>query len=698
MNHSRILWLSAIFFVAHIPQVHAATINVATNDPGIGQAQCSLRDAIEAANTDAPSGGCPAGSGADTIAIGAMTYSLNHGTAVAGGSTDLLIIHSEITLTGQGAVIESQRVGSLIRVEGDPAILHASGLTIQSSQVGIKVFGATANLNDVRVLDNSAGGIHLYNDANLHLVNSVVSKNQGPPHTLSGILVEDNSEAIIENSEITNNEGGIGCETCNGRPSSIKIKDSVVKRNGSSINASNASLELINTKVSGGSRYGGAMICGDLPTKIVNSTLSGSLVGSGRASALSAGSRTVVLNSTISNNKYGGLTGGSPHPAVYAKTGAKIINTTISGNIGYGVAGVIAESGVEIINSTIANNSFGTLVNNPAPITAGLSGDVTLINTIISNNSGVADCSGSLTPSSTNNLISDGSCGASFSGDPFIGPLGDNGGPTHTHALLLPRSAAVDGGNDSYCSGPGVNGTDQRGAPRPQDGDGDGVSACDIGAFELGDAPSVCESTYPLPNNQWRQISLPCNPGKASSVSAVFGDDIVGSYGTDWIVYRYDSGGYVPLSELDALSQGVGYWIIQKSGGEVTLEMSASDNSTSTPITNPVGCLGTAQGCFEIPLLTQANTTQWNMIGYPFASAGGLGGARVVATPSPCTSGCDLNGAESHDIVHNQFWSYDGTSYTKVDTSGNLDPWKGYWVATLNQASGTSPRLLVPKL
>jgi hypothetical protein len=86
------------------------------------------------------------------------------------------------------------------------------------------------------------------------------------------------------------------------------------------------------------------------------------------------------------------------------------------------------------------------------------------------------------------------------------------------------------------------------------------------------------------------------------------------------------------------------------------------------------------------------------MIGYPFASAGGLGGARVVATPSPCTSGCDLNGAESHDIVHNQFWSYDGTSYTKVDTSGNLDPWKGYWVATLNQASGTSPRLLVPKL
>jgi len=688
MYHSRILWFSTIFFVAHLSQVHAATINVATNDPGIGQAQCSLRDAIQAANTDAPSGGCPAGSGADRIMIGSMTYTLNHGN-VTQDDPGLLIISSEIALIGQEAVIEGGR-GSILKVEDTssaPAILHATGLTIQGADhIGIIASGATLDLSDVQVLSNHYGGIHLH-DAKLLLVNSVVSKNSGIPYNLSGIVVEDNSEAIIENSKITNNEGGIGCETCNGRPSSIKIKNSIIKSNGQSINASKASLALINTRVTNhGYRYGGAINCSDLPTKIINSTISGNRVGMG-ASALYAGSETRILNSTISNNEFGGVPGNLPRPAVYAKAGAKIINSTVSGNRGIGVAGIVAESGVEIISSTIVNNSF--LDAPHAPNTAGLSGNVTLINTIISNNSSVPDCSGTLTSGSINNLISDGSCGATLSGAPLIGPLADNGGPTQTHALL-PESAAIDAGNDIYCPG-----TDQRGAPRPQDGDGDGVSTCDIGAFELDDVPSVCDITYSLSNNKWQQISLPCDPGENNSVSAVFGDDILAAYSTGWILYRYDNSSYVALDETDTLSQGVGYWIIQKSGSEVTLDM--PDNSSSTPVTSSTSCLDTAQGYFAIPLVTQLNTTQWNMVGYPFASAGNLGKVRVVTTPSPCTLYCDLDEAESQGIVHNQFWNYDGASYTKVDTGGNLDPWKGYWVSTLNQASGTSPRLLVPK-
>ncbi|NIP44241.1 MAG: hypothetical protein GWN61_22685, partial [candidate division Zixibacteria bacterium] len=62
-----------------------------------------------------------------------------------------------------------------------------------------------------------------------------------------------------------------------------------------------------------------------------------------------------------------------------------------------------------------------------------------------------------------------------------ISDLLDNGGPTKTHALLL-SSAALDaipegtnGCGDLYTE-------DQRGIPRPFDGDGDGTPACDIGA------------------------------------------------------------------------------------------------------------------------------------------------------------------------------------------------------------------------
>ncbi|MGE0825951.1 MAG: choice-of-anchor Q domain-containing protein [Candidatus Binatia bacterium] len=83
------------------------------------------------------------------------------------------------------------------------------------------------------------------------------------------------------------------------------------------------------------------------------------------------------------------------------------------------------------------------------------------------------------------NLSSDTSCGLTRPGDlvgvdPLLGPLQDNGGPTLTHALL-PGSPAIDAGDDLACPA-----SDQRRAVRPQDGNGDSLAVCDIGAFEVG--------------------------------------------------------------------------------------------------------------------------------------------------------------------------------------------------------------------
>ena len=68
---------------------------------------------------------------------------------------------------------------------------------------------------------------------------------------------------------------------------------------------------------------------------------------------------------------------------------------------------------------------------------------------------------------------------------PMISQLGPNGGPTDTH-LPQPSSPALDGGaNTCYDTSGSELKADQRGRPRPIDGDGVGAEQCDIGAVEV---------------------------------------------------------------------------------------------------------------------------------------------------------------------------------------------------------------------
>lgn len=212
-----------------------------------------------------------------------------------------------------------------------------------------------------------------------------------------------------------------------------------------------------------------------------------------------------------------------------------------------------------------------------------------------------------------------------------------------------------------------------------------------------------CSSGFTLPNNQWRQISLPCvPPAGEASVDDVFGDDIaeafgqgVPSYGSNWIVYKHTTSGYQPLSGADNLKVGAGYWLIQQSGSEATLDLPAT--STPAPAVPSDAC-PSAQGCFEIALETRPNSTGWNMVGGPGYYASKLGDVRVYANDPDCKEGCDLDAAQSHGLVHSQFWTYNGSNYTAVSNpNGELEPWVGYWTATLLNAHDVEPRLLIPK-
>lgn len=134
------------------------------------------------------------------------------------------------------------------------------------------------------------------------------------------------------------------------------------------------------------------------------------------------------------------------------------------------INGITVTGGNETNGGGIRNNSGTT---------------TTLNNSIIANSTSGGDCSG--TVNSSFSLIEDGSCGVmngvtnNLTGDPNLGPLQNNGGPTETHALLR-GSIAIDAGNNALIPA-GIT-TDQRGQNRIIDGDNNGSAIVDIGSFE----------------------------------------------------------------------------------------------------------------------------------------------------------------------------------------------------------------------
>ncbi len=173
-----------------------------------------------------------------------------------------------------------------------------------------------------------------------------------------------------------------------------------------------------------------------------------------------------VKNSTFANNESSYYGGG----AIHAQGLVYIENSTFSNNYSPRAGGALSIRGTgnSIKNSTFIGNSNST--------TGGIeaSGTWHIYNSIIDSSAG-ADCGGDAPTTSVNNHVADGSCNAAQSGDPKVGVLQNNGGPTLTHALQA-DSPARNQGNGATCLA-----ADQRGIVRPQG------AGCDMGAVEMVD-------------------------------------------------------------------------------------------------------------------------------------------------------------------------------------------------------------------
>lgn len=216
---------------------------------------------------------------------------------------------------------------------------------------------------------------------------------------------------------------------------------------------------------------------------------------------------TAINDSSASAQGWGG--GGMTNAAGATAT---LENVTVARNESVDHGGGIENQGtMSITNATVTDNRApafrggGIWANNITNVT----------NSIVAQNSFGADCStaNSAIRSLGHNLEGDGTCVFPQPSD-VKGPTGFEFGAAPLFYALEAGSQAVDAGDPQNCPA-----QDVRGVARPQDGNGDGTVACDIGSFEREATAAPPRGPDPAP-----PVGDPAPPAKAKHPALSIGD------------------------------------------------------------------------------------------------------------------------------------------------------------------------------
>jgi CSLREA domain-containing protein len=501
-------------------------VNTTTDEMTPNDGKCSLREAVDAANSPGTKSDCgKANTFSDLIFLRAKTYQLSIPPATSdtdqnciappsgppppdqNATGDLCVTSTAgLTITGQGpsTIIEGQQpmLNDRLMTIAPQASVALSALTMQGGHAQDGAAGAL-NCSNPLVLNNGANGGAVYNTGSL--VTNVV--------TFMGNAAGDGGAGAASgtNGCTGGSGGGVYNDGTSPFPGSLTVQNTMF---------------IQNTAGAGGA--------GGSPTTSVPGG-NGGTGGSGGAIANNAGSVQVADSSFLQNQAGGGGQGGdsaggnggtggdgSPGGGIYstggsvsitngtlvgnqAGSGAKGGNDTAGGNGGDGGNGAdggavaVKDSPSGLRNATLQQNAVGTGGAGGSASGGGTGGtggaggtaggifaqaskpadNLTMRNTIVASSFG-ANCLGSPTSAIFDGghdlSFGDNTCPAATTGDPKLSSMPtDYGGYTATLALA-PGSAAI---NQVPRSGAGCPSTDQRGVRRPQG------SACDIGAFEF---------------------------------------------------------------------------------------------------------------------------------------------------------------------------------------------------------------------
>lgn len=409
----------------------ASTLLVTTLEDELNQdGDCSLREAIEAANTNLNVDAC----GTGTVLTDTITFALPGTTTVT----------SELAISA-----------------GGPLVIDGNGKVICDGASSTRIFlveaGAELTLNNLSITNGSttSNGGGIYNSGSLVIKHCTISGNQTWGEAGHGGGIFNSGELLMIDSTLSLN---------------ISWKD----RGGGIYNMGTLSLAYSDV-LSNTAYHDGGGIYQEQGTLTLEHVNASNNIAEFSGGGINIYTGTITITSSLLTNNQALYGAG-----VNNQSGVlSIKNSTLSNNYAeYDGGGLYDQGTTSIVNSTLAYNAagyFGGGLRSNIPIT--------IINSIIAHNVG-SDCY-VMAVEGGHNISSDDTCqfdpanSSMFNTDPRLGVLQDNGGPTRTFALLV-DSPAIDAGDNTQCLH-----IDQRNIPRPQDGNRDGSLVCDIGAYEL---------------------------------------------------------------------------------------------------------------------------------------------------------------------------------------------------------------------
>jgi predicted outer membrane repeat protein len=381
----------------------------------------------------------------DVIGRG-ITFSGNTTNYGSGGAVENLM-----TASFEQSVFENNRAytnGGAISSVRQESVLTLSEVTLSQNEAtdgGAVYNSGSLHLDGVTLTNNKTShyGGAIYNTGSLEALNSHFIENGGvDPRTDQGGAVYNSTDASVsfsntyfEGNFAWYNGGAIASYGPLVVTHSQFINNSALDMGGAIFQIGGiASLQDINFWGNETWNYAGTLYTNS-QMEIQRCLIANSYSWFG--GAIMSGGTLGIENSTISNNM--------------ANEGSAILN--------YGTTSLSYST---IFGNSIDGNEVGGALHNY--------GSLSMANSIITGTAYGVNCFGDVALNGPN-LSDDDSCPGFAVGDPLLGSLQDNGGPTFTHALLW-GSPALDAASGECLP------TDQRGALRPQ-----GL-ACDLGAYE----------------------------------------------------------------------------------------------------------------------------------------------------------------------------------------------------------------------